>query len=43
MQEIMIAFFGVNYNSVAQKLRILAIFAPKNQFLTNAIDDRRKY
>ena len=37
--------FGVNYNSVAQKLRILAIKAildPKNPFLTNSIDDRIK-
>ena len=36
---------GVNYNSVAQKLRILAIkanFEPKNPFLTNSIDDRIK-
>jgi hypothetical protein len=33
---------GVNYNSIAQKLRILAIkaiFDPKNPFLTNSIDD----
>ena len=32
--------FGVNYNSVAQKLRILAIeaiFDTKNLFLTNSI------
>jgi hypothetical protein len=37
--------FGVNYNSVVQKLRILAIeaiFDPKNPFLTNSIDDRIK-
>ena len=27
--------FGANYNSVAQKLRILAIFKPKNPFLAN--------
>ena len=35
----------VNYNSVAKKLRILAIkaiFDPKNPFLTNSIDDRMK-
>ena len=35
----------VNYNSVAHKLRILAIkaiFDPKNPFLTNLIDDRIK-
>ena len=37
--------FGVNYNCVAQKLRILAInaiFDPKSLFLTNSIDDRIK-
>ena len=37
--------FCVNYNSAAQKLRILAIkvnFDPKNSFLTNSIDDRIK-
>ena len=27
--------FGVSYNYVAQKLRILAIFKPKNPFLAN--------
>ena len=35
----------VNYNSEAQKLRILeikAIFDPKNSFLSNSIDDRIK-
>jgi hypothetical protein len=37
--------FGVNYVSVAQKLRILAIlpiFDPKNPFLADSIDDSRK-
>ena len=37
--------FGVSYNYVAQKLRILAIKAipdPKNIFLTNSIGDRIK-
>ena len=37
--------FGVYYNSVAQKLSLLAIkaiFDPKNPFLTNFIDDRIK-
>ena len=37
--------FGVNYVSVAQKLRILAIlplFDPKHSFLADSIDDRRK-
>ena len=37
--------FGVNYNSVAQKLRFLAIkamFDPNNPFLTDSIDDRIK-
>ena len=39
------SFFGVNYNSVPQKLRILAIkaiFDPKNPFLTDSIDDSIK-
>ena len=39
------SFFGVNYNSVPQKLRILvikAIFDPKNPFLTESIDDSIK-
>ena len=31
--------FGVYSNSVAQKLSLLAIFDPKNPFLTNLIDD----
>ena len=34
-------FFGVNYNSVAQKWKILAIkaiFDPKNPFLTDSIE-----
>ena len=35
-------FFGVYHNSVAQKLSLLAIFDPKNPFLTNLIDDRIK-
>ena len=38
-------FFGVNYNSAPQKLRILAIkaiFDPKNPFLTDSIDDSIK-
>ena len=30
--------FGVYSNSVAQKLSLLAIFDPKNPFLTNLID-----
>ena len=34
--------FAVNYISVAQKLRIKAIFDPKNPFLNNSIDDRIK-
>ena len=37
--------FGVNYISVAQKLRILAIlssFDLRNPFLADSIDDRRK-
>ena len=37
--------FGVSYNYVAQKLRILAIkafFDPKNSFMTNSIDARIK-
>ena len=34
--------FGVYSNSVAQKLSLLAIFDPKNPFLTNLIDDRIK-
>ena len=34
--------FGVYYISVAQKLSLLAIFDPKNPFLTNLIDDRIK-
>ena len=33
---------GVYSNSVAQKLSLLAIFDPKNPFLTNLIDDRIK-
>ena len=36
------SLFGVNYNSVNQKLRILAIIAifyPKNPFLTDSIND----
>ena len=39
------SFFGVNYNSIPQKLRILAIkaiFDPKNPFLTDSIDDSIK-
>ena len=38
-------FFGVNYNFVPKKLRILAIkaiFDPKNPFLTDSIDDSIK-
>ena len=38
-------FFGVNYNSVTQKLRILAIkaiFDPKSNFLTDSIEDSIK-
>ena len=38
-------FFGVNYNSVPQKLRILAIkaiFDPRNPFLYDVIDDSMK-
>ena len=35
-------FVGVYSNSVAQKLNLLAIFDPKNSFLTNLIDDRVK-
>ena len=34
--------FGVYSNSVAQKLSLLAIFDPKNPFMTNLIDDRIK-
>ena len=34
--------FGVYSNSVAQKLSLLAMFDPKNPFLTNLIDDRIK-
>ena len=38
--------FGVNYVSVAEKLRILAIlpifFDPKSLFLADSIDDKRK-
>ena len=34
MKEMMLSF-GVIYNSVAQKLRILAIFKPENPFLAN--------
>ena len=40
-----VLFFGVNYNSVAQKWKILAIkaiFDPKNPILTDSIDDRIK-
>ena len=39
------AFFGVNYSSVTQKLRILAInaiFGPKSHFLTDSIDNSIK-
>ena len=39
------SFFGVNYNFIAQNLRILAIKAiydPKNPFLTDSIDDSMK-
>ena len=41
-EEKIVLFFGVNHNSVPQKLRILAIkaiFYPKNPFLTDSIDD----
>ena len=44
-EEKNVLFFGVNYNSVPQKLRILvikAIFDPKNPFLTDSIDDNIK-
>ena len=44
-EEKKMSFFGVNYNSVPQKLRILAIkaiFDPKNPFLTDSIDDSIK-
>ena len=34
--------FGVYSNSVAQKLSLLAIFDPKNPFLSNLKDDRIK-
>ena len=38
-------FFGLNYNSVAHKLRILeieVIFDSKNPFFNNSMDDRIK-
>ena len=41
-EEKIVLFFGVNHNSVPQKLRILAIkaiFDPKNPFLTDSIDN----
>ena len=44
-EEKIVLFFGVNHNSVPQKLRILAIkaiFDPKNPFLTDSIDDSIK-
>ena len=40
-----ISFFGLNYNSVPLKLKILAIkaiFDPENPFLTDSIDDSIK-
>ena len=44
-EEKIVLFFGVNHNSVPQKLRILAIkaiFDPKNSSFTNVIDDKAK-
>ena len=44
-EEKIVLFFGVNHNSVPQKLRILAIkaiFDPKNPFLTDSIDNSIK-
>ena len=38
-------FYGVNYNSVAQKLRVVAIkaiFDPKNPFPTDSMDESIK-
>ncbi len=37
-----VLYFGVYSNSVAQKFSLLAIFDPKNPFLTNSINDRIK-
>ena len=44
-EDLNVHSFGANYNSGAQKLRILAIkeiFDPKNPFLTDSIDNSIK-